>query len=87
MIKKIAILALSTLLLGGCTLLDTFKISDAAKDEKPGSPIATTTPAPTSSPDTNLEAMPSTSDATDLTSLETDINSTLILEEDFSDLE
>lgn len=84
MIKKIAILAFSSILLGGCTLLDVFKPSDAAKDTKK-EVVATSTPAP-ASPDPNLEAMPSPKAANDVSSLETDINSTVILDEDFSDL-
>ncbi len=84
MIKKFAIISISALLLGGCTLTDVFKTDNAAKDVK-SEVVATATPAP-SSPDTNLQAMPSTSSQSDVTSLETDINATTILEEDFSDL-
>jgi PBP1b-binding outer membrane lipoprotein LpoB len=86
MIKKIAVIAISAILLGGCTLGDMLKTNEAASDMKPGAPIATSTPAPTTSPDVSLEAIPSTSTSTDITSLEKDINNTKILDEDFSDL-
>lgn len=85
MLKKIAFIGVSALLLGGCTLTDIFKTNNAAKDSK-SLVVATSTPAPTSSPDTNLDAIPSTSTSTDVSSLETDINNTKILDEDFSDL-
>lgn len=74
------------MLLGGCTLGNLLKTNDAATDVKPGTPIATTTPAPTTSPDVSLKAIPSTTTATDVTSLENDINNTQVLDEDFSDL-
>lgn len=84
MFKKLTLISLSALLLGGCTLLDVFKPSDAAKDiNKEVVASSTPTPAP---PDPNLEAIPSPKAENDVTSLETDINSTVILDEDFSDL-
>lgn len=83
MVKKLAILAFSAVLLGGCTLTDTFKTGDAARDIKPEA-VATSTPA---SPDTSLEAIPVTSTLSDDQSLETDIGNTKILDEDFSDLQ
>lgn len=82
MFKKLTLISLSALLLGGCTLLDVFKPSDAAKDINK-EVVASSTPAP---PDPNLEAIPSPKAENDVTSLETDINSTVILDEDFSDL-
>lgn len=84
MIKKLAILGISAILLGGCTFTDVFKTDNAAQDEKPAV-VATSTPAPT--PDTQLQAIPSPLSGTDDSSLETDINNTVILDEDFSDLE
>jgi len=86
MLKKIAFIGISALLLGGCTLTDIFKTNNAAKDSK-SLVVATATPVPTSSPDTNLDAIHSTSTNTDVSSLETDINNTKILDEDFSDLD
>lgn len=86
MIKKIAIIATSAILLGGCTLGDMLKTNNAASDVKSDSPIVTSTPTPTTSPDVSLEAIPSTSNSTEVTSLEKDINNTKILDEDFSDL-
>ena len=87
MIKKIAFLGISAILLGGCTLTDAFKAGNAAQDEKPAV-IATSTPTPipTSTPDAELQTIPSPGSGTDDKSLETDINNTIILEEDFSDL-
>lgn len=86
MIKKLAILGISAILLGGCTFTDVFKTDNAAQDEKPAV-VATSTPAPTPTPDTQLQAIPSPLSGTDDASLETDINNTVILDEDFSDLE
>lgn len=82
MLKKLAIISLSAVLLGGCTLGEVFKTDNAAKDAKSDSVM---TPSPT--PDSSLESMPATSASDDVTSLETDINATTILDEDFSDLE
>lgn len=84
MFKKLTIISLSAALLGGCTLLDVFKPSDAAKDINK-EVVATPTPTSTS-PDPNLEAIPSPKAENDVTSLEADINATVILDEDFSDL-
>lgn len=85
MLKKLAIISASALLLGGCTLGDVFKTGDAARDEKTMA-VATSTPAPVK-PDQELEVIPSVSTSTDITSLEADINNTKVLEEDFSDIE
>ena len=84
--KKIALILLTSVLLGGCTLTDSFKSGDAAKDSKPESQMVVASPAPTEA-DPELSAMPSTSTSNEVTSLEADINSTTILEEDFSDLD
>ncbi len=78
MIKKIMLVFVTALLLGGCTLSDVLRPNQAAKDEA----TASTLP----SPDQSLEAMPATSDSSDTASLEADINNTTILEEDFTDL-
>lgn len=83
MIKKIALITLSSLLLGGCTLGNYLKPNEAATDAK-NIPVATATPVPTS--DQSLDSVPATSSETDDTSLETDLNNTAILDEDFSDL-
>lgn len=84
MINKLAIITLSALLLGGCTLNNIFKSSDAAKDEK-STAVATSTPAPPV-PDQELEVIPSVTTGSDTSSLEADINNTKVLEEDFSDI-
>ncbi len=81
MLKKIVTITLSAALLGGCTLGDLLKPGDAAKDARSD---VVASPSPT--PDTSLDAMPTTSSGSDDASLETDINSTTILDEDFSDL-
>lgn len=85
--KKIAFVLLSSILLGGCTLTDSFKTGNAAKDAKPEQSAVSASLAPTTTADPELSAMPSTSGSSDVGSLEADINSTTILEEDFSDLE
>lgn len=83
MYKKIAILGISALLLGGCTLRDVFKTGTAVKDEMTAT---TTSPTPVATPDAALQAMPSTTTSTDVDSLEKDINNTKILDEDLSDM-
>lgn len=87
MIKKILVLGISAILLGGCTLTDAFKTGTASVDSKPN---LATSPTPSSTPmasvDGELKAMPSTNSQTDDQSLEVDINNTKILNEDFSDL-
>jgi len=85
MIKKLTGIALASLLLGGCTLTDIFKPNEAVKDSQP-EVVATSTPAPVASSDPSLDAIPKTSTSSDEKSLETDINNTVILDEDFSDL-
>lgn len=83
MYKKLAILSISALLLGGCTLSDVFKTGTAVKDEKP---ISAVSPTPVATPDTDLQAIPSTTTSTDVDSLEKDISNTKILDEDLSDM-
>ena len=84
--KKVALILLSSVLFGGCTLTDSFRSGNAAKDDSTETSLAIMSPAPSAS-DQELSAMPSTSTSNEVTSLEADINSTTILEEDFSDLE
>jgi len=79
MYSKIALIAVFTLILGGCTLTDYFKPNQSASDQQ--------TTESGQVEDQKLEAMPSTSSNSDLDSLEADINNTVILEEDYSDLE
>ncbi len=86
MYKKLAIITVSALFLGGCTLTDVFKSGEAAKDENLKMEAIAST-APESSPDTSLETIPYTSTSSDVNSIEADVDSTVILEEDFSDLE
>ena len=78
MIKKLAILGISTILLGGCNPTSLFTTNNAAQDEQTE---VMTTPAP-AAPDPVLEAIPPTATSTDATSLEKDINTTVILDED-----
>lgn len=88
MFKKLAILSLSTVILGGCSLQTMVKTNDAAKDSQSPAPAMTKPEATvTTSPDAALlQANPSTSPANDDKSLETDINNTNVVKEDFSDL-
>lgn len=89
MFRKLSMLLGASLLLGGCTLGSlTSKPGDAATDA-----IATTTPTPvaavaSASPvaDPELDKMPATSQSTDIDSIESDLNNTNILNEDFSDI-
>lgn len=83
MYKKIAVITLSAFFLGGCSLTDLLKTNNAATDQQ-SQAVATSTPAPI--PDPELDRMPPTSTSSDTTSLETDINSTVILEDDYSDI-
>lgn len=85
MFKKLAILGIAAVLLGGCTARDIFKTNNAAEDQKPGE-IASPTPIATSSSDPGIQMMPSTSSSSEIDSLDTDINNTKILDEDLSDL-
>ena len=87
MFKKLAIISLASLALGGCTLGDMLQTNSAVMDEKQESVVATSTPAPTvMTPDKDLDSMKQNSSSTEVTSLETDINGTTIIQEDFSDL-
>jgi hypothetical protein len=85
MYKKLTILGLSALILGGCAITNPFVGNQAAQDALPTSssiPEATVT----TFPDAALQAMPSTSTANDPASLEKDINNTQIAPEDFSNI-
>lgn len=87
MLKKIAVITLASLALGGCSLKDMLSQGNAVMDENKQESVATSTPAPTyMEPDEELESMKQNSSSNDITSLEADINSTTILQEDFSDL-
>ena len=83
MLKKIMIVTLASLTLGGCSLdLKTLMGEGAVSDQQEA--LATATPAPTADPELGAMASPGT--GSDEASLETDINGTTILNEDFSDL-
>lgn len=87
MFKKIAIITIASLTLGGCSLKDMLNTNKAVMDENQESVATIATPEPTyMEPDTELDSMKQNSSSTDVTSLETDINATTILQEDFSDL-
>ena len=86
MFKKIGLIALAALALGGCSLTAFTGTNTAVSDQKQSEVMATSTPVPTASPDTQLQAVPATSSNTDAASLETDINNTTILNEDYSDI-
>ncbi len=76
--SKLLIIFVCALLLGGCVLNQYFPgRGDAAKDEQS---------APAKSPLVSDSPAPSLSTSTDPASLEADLDSTLILDEDFSDL-
>ena len=89
MFKKIAVISLASLVLGGCSLASLTKTDTAVSDQKPGDAMmATSTPAPvvSPSPDPELQAIPSNGTGNDDKTLETDINNTTILDENFSDI-
>ena len=94
MLKKIALITLASLALGGCTLTNFLSTNKAATDASNTPPTATMTPvpmqpgsvSPSPTADPALEAMPSTSTSNDTQSLEQDIGNTKILNEDFSNL-
>lgn len=68
---KLLIILIATLILGGCTL--TTSQGDAAKDQAPNNTVVMS-PEPSLSTDNSESA------------LETDLNATIIEDEDFSDL-
>jgi hypothetical protein len=82
MLKKLAIIGLTSMVLGGCTLTDSLKsgsaVSTKSLETQESKPVVD---------DKELEIIPSTSKSTDSSSLETDIENTKILEEDFSNLD
>ncbi|MEI6690230.1 MAG: hypothetical protein WCL07_00610 [bacterium] len=89
MYKKIVIISLTSIILGGCSIVSN---KEAATDVSP-----TTSPAPTPAPtiinpaaspivDPELEKIPNTSASTEINSIESDLNNTNILPEDFSDI-
>jgi hypothetical protein len=86
MLKKIALITLASLALGGCSLKDMLKTDTAVTDENQET-VMMESPVPTyMEPDEDLDGMKQTSSSTEVTSLESDVNNTVILEEDFSDL-
>lgn len=82
MIKKLTIVTLAALLLGGCSL-----DWQALMGNKAATDVQEDSNTMIKESDAELKAMPSPATSNDESSLETDINSTTILEEDFSDLE
>lgn len=80
---KISLIVLASLILGGCNLATQLGNS-AVSDQKPQAVI---TASPNPSVDADLVAIPPTGDDNDTTTLEDDINNTIILEEDYADLE
>lgn len=78
MVKKIMFLGLAAILLGGCSLQSYLPgKNEAARDQKTEEEKVIVGESPA----------PSLSTGTDDDSLESDINATIILDEDFSDLE
>lgn len=91
MFKKFALIGLGAIILGGCALTSSLSQNNAAVDTQPETTVtATSTPVPTASvttsPDAQLQAMPSTTTANDPASLEKDINNTQIAPEDFNNI-
>lgn len=82
MLKKLTFIGLASVILGGCTLTDSLKSGSAVSTKSPD-----TQESKSVTIDKELEVMPSISTSTDTSSLETDIENTKILEEDFSNLD
>lgn len=84
MSKKLLLVLLASVFLGGCSLnLRALMGEEAATDtQEEASPDAENVPA-----DSALQAIPSPGTGTDTASLERDLDATVILDEDFSDLE
>lgn len=81
---KLIFLALSAFILSGCTLLPS-KENAATDTQLQVSPVATSTPAPAEVDQVYVESQ-QTSSNNDLDSLESDLNKTLIPDEDLSDI-
>lgn len=79
--NKFILILTTAVLLGGCTL--------GSRITKKADINTTPNASPTSSvfPDSDLDSMPATTTNSDTSSIESDLNATVILEEDFSDLE
>lgn len=83
--NKVLLILVAAVILGGCTL------SAGMNKQSSTDSVSIMSPEPTPQaslmPDTELEAIPDTKNSTDKESIEADLNATVILEEDFSDLE
>lgn len=79
--KKLALVLAAAVLLGGCTLGSKFmgRNDDAQKP--------TPMPSSTVTTGTDIDSMPDISTSTDAKSIESDLNATIILDEDFSNLD
>ncbi len=79
--NKFILILTTAILLGGCTL--------GSQMTKKSEINTTLNSSPTSSvlPDSDLDSIPATTTSSDTSSIESDLNATVILEEDFSDLE
>lgn len=80
--NKLILILASAFILGGCTLSS--QLFESTPNE---TNTVVASPTPTPLPDPELQAMPSPHTDSDPDSIEADLESTLILEEDFSDLE
>ena len=84
--KKLLVVALAGLLLGGCTLAKSQQ--EAAKDEKPAVVTNTETKTELSqTEDPKLQAVPSVDNDNSLEGIEEDMTNTEFFDEDFGDLE
>lgn len=82
--NKLILVLAAALLLGGCTI-GSKMMGQSATDMS--SPTPTSSPVSSTLPDSELDSIPSTTTSSDTSSIESDLNATVILEEDFSDLE
>ncbi len=82
--NKLILILAAALLLGGY-IFGSRMMGDKATETSTPTPISS--PLSSITPDSDLEAMPSTTTSFDASSIEQDLMTTVILDEDFSDLE
>ena len=82
--KLILLIIAAAVLLSGYSL-GSKMMGNSATDTSSPTPISS--PVGSTIPDSELDSIPSTTTSSDSGSIESDLNATVILEEDFSDLE
>lgn len=85
MYPKILFILVASFLLGGCNISLNQQAAVDTKSPEPAQQASS--PMPAEAADPELDAMQDTDSQTDVSSIELDLNNTVILPEDFSDLE